>query len=75
MKSARTNIIFLLIVSTSGLDDPATVAQRTNTFNAANAAVNNARFPKLKLLAYFDEGNSALIPGAMPAYTNFAQSL
>jgi hypothetical protein len=51
------------------------VADQTNGINQLNAALNhNDQFPKIKLFAYFDLSASALLPGAMPAYTNFARS-
>jgi len=53
-----------------------TVADQTNGINQLNAALNrNDQFPKLKLISYFDLNPSALLPGTIPAYTNFAHSL
>jgi hypothetical protein len=52
-----------------------TVAQQTNGINQMNVALNlNNQFPKLKLLAYYDDLASALLSGAILTYSNFANS-
>jgi hypothetical protein len=51
-----------------------TAADQTAAFNQMNAAVNNNQFPKLKLLAYFDETYSLITNTAFPAYSNFCNS-
>ena len=52
-----------------------TVADQTNGINQLNAALNsNNQFPKIKLISYFDLNASALLPGALPAYSNYAHS-
>lgn len=52
-----------------------TVAAQTNGINQLNAALNvNDQFPRLKLVSYFDELAPALLPGSIPAYSNFVHS-
>lgn len=52
-----------------------TVAAQTNGINQFNAALNlNDEFPRLKLVSYFDEKAPALLPGSVPAYSNFVHS-
>jgi hypothetical protein len=51
-----------------------TVADQTNAFNELNDALNNHQFPKLSLLAMFDESYSLLLTNAAPAYSNLANS-
>ena len=52
-----------------------TATVQANTFNALNTALNTDQFPNLKLLAYYDEGASTLLPGALTAYSSLANSL
>jgi len=53
-----------------------TVAAQTNGINSLNEGLNqSSQFPKIKLVEYFDEGASALLPGAMSSYSNFANSV
>ena len=52
-----------------------TTADQTNGITRLNTALNvHNQFPWLKLLSYFDEGASAFLPGAVPAYSNLANS-
>jgi hypothetical protein len=51
-----------------------TVAAQTNTFNAVNAALNANQFPNVRMAAYYDDLASALLPGAVSSYSNFANS-
>lgn len=52
-----------------------TVAQQTNGINQMSNALNVYNmFPKLKLVEYYDDLASALLPGALNAYSNFANS-
>lgn len=52
-----------------------TTAAQTNGINGLNEVLNQSyEFPKIKLVEYFDEGVSALLPGAVSSYSNFANS-
>jgi hypothetical protein len=52
-----------------------TLAQMTNGINQMSAALNiNNQFPNLKLVEYYDDLASAILPGAWGAYSNFANS-
>ncbi len=52
-----------------------TVAQQTNGMNQMYDALNIYNmFPKLKLVEYYDDLASAILPGALNAYSNFANS-
>jgi hypothetical protein len=52
-----------------------TVADQTNGITGLAAALNQYnRFPKIKLVDYFDELAPTLLPGAIISYSNFANS-
>jgi len=52
-----------------------TVAQQTNGIVQMSNALNKYNmFPKLKLVEYYDDLASALLPGALNTYSNFANS-
>ena len=52
-----------------------TVAQQTNGINQMSDALNKYdMFPRLKLVEYYDDLASAILPGAWNAYSNFANS-
>lgn len=52
-----------------------TVAQQTNGINEMNDALNkDGMFPRIKLVEYYDDLASAILPGAWGAYSNFANS-
>lgn len=52
-----------------------TLADETNGYNAFNGALNtNNMFPRLKLISFYDSLNSAVMAGAAPALSNFANS-
>lgn len=52
---------------------PASEVQ-ANGINGFKIALNDYKFPKLKLVSYFDVFAPALLPDAMPAYKSFANS-
>ncbi|HTV41287.1 MAG TPA: hypothetical protein VMF08_11970 [Candidatus Sulfotelmatobacter sp.] len=52
-----------------------TVAQQTNGINQMYDALNRYNmFPRLKLVEYYDDLASAILPGAWNTYSNFANS-
>jgi beta-mannanase len=52
-----------------------TVADQTNGIAGLTIALNQyTRFPKIKLVNYFDELAATLLPGAITTYSNFANS-
>lgn len=52
-----------------------TVAQQTNGISQMSDALNQYNmFPKIKLVEYYDDLASAILPGAWNTYSNFANS-
>ena len=52
-----------------------TVAQQTNGINQMSDALNKHNmFPNIKLVEYYDDLASAILPGAWNTYSNFANS-
>jgi hypothetical protein len=52
-----------------------TVAQQTNGIIQMSDALNQYNmFPRLKLVEYYDDLASAILPGAWNTYSNFANS-
>jgi hypothetical protein len=52
-----------------------TVAQQTNGINQMSDALNQYdMFPQIKLVEYYDDLASAILPGAWNTYSNFANS-